>query len=470
MRGPASRRAALALVALAVVATGCPRDDRLPAPRVDGELPPNVILVVTDDQTTASMQGDPPAMPWLTAKLAEPGWTTFTNAVVTTPLCCPSRATILTGRYASHTGVRTNRDAAELDTTDTLATWLHDTGYHTGLIGKYLNGYPSDDPPGVPPGWDRWFAKLNAADATVYYGYDVVDDGERRTVGRDPGDYSTDLLAAEAHAFVADAPADRPFFLYLAPSAPHEPAEPAPRHASLLDGGSPSPIADAELTMMNDVRDGPAWIHGLDAIDATTAEALADAERRERVALRAVDDAMRELWAAVAARGDVDRTVWVFLSDNGYSFGDRRWIGKTCPWETCIHVPFVTYVPGTHGGSSDVLVANIDVAPTIAELARTDGGDVDGESLVPVLRGERPPQRRAVLIEWAGQQSVPAWVGVRLADAVLIRHADGTRELYDLAVDPDQRRNLVDVGAAAALQARAERALARSLEGIGAGR
>jgi N-acetylglucosamine-6-sulfatase len=453
----------LAVTAFALVACEPPASDEAPPPtRVDGEVPPNVILVVTDDQTAGSMEGEPVAMPWLDDRLGEPGWTTFTNAIVTTPLCCPSRASILTGRVASHTGVLTNEDGDALDDADTLAVWLHDAGYHTALIGKYLNGYPWDDPPPIPPGWDRWFAKLNASRATVYSGYDVVDDGERRTVGSAPEDYATDRLAREAVAFVASAAADRPFFVYFAPSAPHEPAEPAPRHASLLEQPAPVPDASA-LSAMNDVSGAPGWIRERPPIDAEAGAALAEAQLRERVALRAVDDALRALWEAVDGRGELDRTIWIFLSDNGYSFGDRRWVGKTCPWETCIHVPFVVHAPGTPGGISPELVANIDVAPTISDLAGVDAPAVDGVSLVDVIEHGTSPARRAVPIEWSGDGRVPAWSGVRTPNAVLIHHADGTVELYDLPKDPDQRRNLAHDPSAGALRARAERALARAL-------
>jgi N-acetylglucosamine-6-sulfatase len=421
-------------------------DEAPPPTRVDGELPPNVILVVTDDQTAGSMEGRPVAMPWLQDRLDEPGWTTFTNAIVTTPLCCPSRASILTGRVASHTGVLTNDDGEALDDADTLPVWLHDAGYRTALIGKYLNGYPWDDPPPIPPGWDRWFAKLNASPATVYAGYDVVDDSERRTMGSDPDDYATDRLAREAVTFVASAPADRPFFLYFAPSAPHEPAEPAPRHASLLDQPASAPDASA-LAAMNDVSGAPGWIRERPPIDAETGAVLADAELRERVALRAVDDAFRGLWEAVDARRELDRTVWIFLSDNGYSFGDRRWIGKTCPWETCIHIPFIVHAPGTRGGSSPALVANIDVAPTIADAVGGLGVMIpmDGRSMVTPAT-----TRSRILLEWFSASGGLGWASIRTATSHYIEYYDMVdnqsirfREYYDLTSDPWEMNNLL---------------------------
>jgi choline-sulfatase len=132
-------------------------------------------------------------------------------------------------------------------------------------------------------------------------------------------------------------------------------------------------------------------------------------------------------------------------------------------------VPFVTHVPGTEGGVTDALVANIDVAPTVAELAGVELGAVDGRSLVSLLEGEPFGRARAVLLDWIGDDEVPGWVGVRLHDAVLIRHADGTEELYDLAADPRQRTNLAEVPAAHALRSRAERALARFLAAVGTG-
>ncbi|GIU97964.1 MAG: hypothetical protein KatS3mg013_1767 [Actinomycetota bacterium] len=412
-----------ALVLVLAVLSGC---DRQPPARADA---PNVILVVTDDQSLGSLAGRPIAMPWLADRLREPGWTTFTNAIVTTPMCCPSRASILTGRYARTTGVRTNTDGEALDESDTLAVWLHDAGYRTAMIGKYLNGYPWDRGPYVPPGWDRWFAKLNLTQATTYFGYEVVDDGERLTIGREPADYATDRLAAEALAFVRSTPLDRPFFLYLAFSAPHFPWTPAPRHEGLVERFR------------------------------ARAPALPPEAAAERVALRPVDEALAALWAAVADRGQLDRTVVLLISDNGYAYGEHGAVGKGCPWRACLEVPFVAYVPDTAGGASDVLAANIDVAPTILELAGLPPRPGDGVSLAPVLRGGPEPSRRGVLIEWAGP-SPPGWVGVRLAHTVYVRWDDGRRTLFRLDRDPQERRNLAFDPRAARLVARAEAVLA----------
>jgi N-acetylglucosamine-6-sulfatase len=460
------RQTSLLVVTVTVVAACVGGDGPPPPPRdAEGRLPPSIILVVADDQSIGSLSGEPTAMPWLLSRVRAPGWTTFTNAVVSTPMCCPSRASILTGRYAGGTGVETNTDGDLLDERTTLAVALHDAGYRTAMIGKYLNGYPWDRDPYVPEGWDRWFAKRNIVQETTYYGYEVIDDGRVETVGDGPEDYATDRLTAEALRFVRDAPDDRPYFLYLAPSAPHYPWEPAPRHQGLLGGfASPSPSFD-ELLAMNDVEGKPAWVQALAPVGETRAATLAWDRARERATLRALDDGIRALWEAVEARGEADRTVVVVTSDHGFAYGEHRWVGKGCPWEPCLAVPLFVFVPGTEGGTTDALVANIDLAPTIAALAGIPGPDADGVDLSGLLRGASAPDRRGVLIEWAGGLGVPAWRGVRTRDAVYVLHDDGTRELYDLAADPSQLRNLAGDPDVAPLERRLE-ALTGSLAGV----
>lgn len=471
MRRAPDRRVTVLLSVACLAASACVggNEPPPPTPGLDGRLPPNVILVVTDDQSIGSMTGEPAAMPWLTERLGEPGWTTFTNAVVSTPMCCPSRATILTGRTARTTGVRTNEEGARLDESDTLAVWLHEAGYRTAMIGKYLNGYPWDRGPYVPEGWDRWFAKRNVSQATTYFGYEVVDDGRAVTVGHDPEDYATDRLAAEAVTFVRQAPVDRPFFLYLAPSAPHFPWEPAPRHEALLEQAPVGPPSFGELAAMNDVRGKPAWAQALAPVGETRATDLAGDRARERVALRAVDDAIRAVWGAVDARGELDRTVVVVVSDNGYAYGEHRWVGKACPWAPCLDVPLSIFVPATDGGATDTLMANLDLAPTIAELAGVTVPPTEGVSMAALLRGGAPPAREAVPISWIGGSGVPGWEGVRTEEAVYVVHDDGTRELYDLVRDPAELHNLAGLRRAVELEAHLADLLLDSLAGAPTG-
>jgi arylsulfatase A-like enzyme len=425
--------AATALLALVVGFVLAPQ----PPPPVRDERP-NVILVVTDDQTADTLPSEPAAMPWLQAQLADPatGWLRFPHAIAATPMCCPTRATLLTGLTAEHHGVASNDDGTDLDEGDTLATWLHDAGYTTALVGKYLNDYPWDRGPYVPPGWDRWFAKTNDALATTYYGYGVVDGGAWRRYGSTPADYVTDVLGREAVAFVRSAPPDRPWFLYLAPPAGHEPWTPAPRHAGAL-AGAPPPPPGPEL--VNRVAGKPVWVRALPPIDAEALNQLQTDRVRARETLLSVDEQLHALWRTVVARGEQDRTVVIVVSDNGFQFGEHRWVGKQAPYEPSIRIPFAIRSPWVEGGVEQELVSTLDVAPTIAGLAGLTSPAMDGIALTAVLRGDgQPPVRLGVPISWAGGEDVPAWAGLRTDSVTYVRWADGTVEEYRLSDDPDQ--------------------------------
>lgn len=417
-------------------------------------LPPNIVLVITDDQPFDTLPSDPPAMPWLQSQLADASghWLNFTNAVVSTPLCCPSRATILTGRYARRTGVQNNNLGYLLNETDTLPVWLQGAGYRTALIGKYLNEYPWDRGPYVPPGWDRWLAKTNDSEATTYYGYGLVDQGMFRRVGRGPGDYVTDVLGEAALEFVRSSPANQPWFLVFSPPAPHRPWEPAPRHLSALDAQPPPPPAEAVL---NDVDGRPDWIAAEPEVDAERLAALQRDRVTQRSTLLAIDEYVAHLVAAVEARGELDRTVFLFISDNGFAFGQHRWDRKHCHYEECIRVPMVARTPWRQGGDVQDLVSNVDLAATIVDLAGVRPGLAqDGMSLTGILRGDGASlDRDGVFIDWNSTDSeVPPWVGVRTHDAVYVKQQDGLEELYDLAGDPQQMNNLVsDPGSGALL-------------------
>jgi N-acetylglucosamine-6-sulfatase len=433
---------------------------------------PNVLLVITDDQPWDSLSttNGPAAMPWLESRLADPDdrWVRFTNAVVDVPLCCPSRASILTGLSSRHTGVEGNGDGADLDESSTLATWLDDAGYQTAFIGKYLNGYPWDRGPYVPAGWDRFLAKRNLDLSTTYLGYPFVDQGVPMSAGTGVGSYATSMLAAEASAFLRGASTERPWFLVFAPSAPHAPWTPAPHDAGTL-ARAPIPLPD--LHVMNDVRDKPDWVRNLRAIDAATATTLRDLRRRMLETLTEVDRALRTLVDEVEARGELGNTLVVFLSDNGYSFGEHRWVGKRCPYDACVRIPLVVRSPWTSAHMVPTPVSNVDLAPTVLDLTGLAMGaePVDGRSLMPMLddRVVDAFDRDAVLIEWAGDGEVPPWRGVRAEDFSYVEAADGTIELYDLTgrlgpADPGELRNRAGDPRSMAVQ----RSLAASLEAL----
>jgi N-acetylglucosamine-6-sulfatase len=443
-------------VALAVAALGAAIAFPGTTPGVLRDARPNVVLILTDDQSIDSFPSTPPAMPWLQAHVFDPSdhWLWFPNAVDSTPLCCPSRATILSGEYSHHTGVLDNTLGDRFDETDALPVWLHQAGYHTGLVGKYLNEYPFDRPPYVPPGWDRWFAKLNPSGAATYYGYPIIDQAERVEFSDAPTDYATDVLADQAVEFVRDAPEGRPFFLEFTPSAPHGPIQAPPRYVGAFAGVD---IPRAPSFAEQDVSDKPSWVRALHQIKPPDAEQIAVARQRESEALLAVDDAVQRIVEEVAARGDLARTVIVFLTDNGFSFGEHRHLGKTCPYEECVHTPLAIRVPWLPSATIPFLASNVDLAPTIAALAGLPPRPSDGLDLRRIFdpRFGPPPPREGALIEYLGGGEVPPWHGVRTLDFTYVEYVDGEQELYDRAgeigpADPDELENRVSDPAYAA--------------------
>lgn len=422
--------AMVAVVAFLVLVPPAGRD-LVVAPELER---PNIVLVLTDDQSFESLA----RMPYVSGRQ---DWITFDNAFVNVPLCCPSRASILSGQYSHHSGVETNDAGAGFRDADTFATWLRGTGYRTGLIGKYLNGYPWGRAGYVPPGWDDWRAFQRAG----YFDYSLIENARSVRRGSAPADYSTDVLARKAAAFIA-AGTD-PFLLVVAPFAPHAPRTPAPRHRSAFgDEEIPAPASLNE----GDVSDKPAWVR---ALDPQRAESMENQRRKQYRSLLAVDDLVRGLFDALRDKGVLDSTVFVFTTDNGYSFGEHRHVRKTCPYEECVHVPLLVRYPGQRGISLRALAQHVDIAATFADLAGvTPTVPQDGRSLVPLLRGERTSWRDAVLLRWAGYPGgptaatvgpdIPAFWGLRTARYKYVELETGERELYDLRADPDELDNL----------------------------
>jgi arylsulfatase A-like enzyme len=455
LRIPSALVAVLVVAALAAAAPSAavPRDRR-----------PNVVLILSDDQTYESIPHDPPVMPKFQSLLADPGqhWIRFPNAFVNTPLCCPSRASILTGRYSHHTGVVDNGTGENLDVGHTIATSLHAAGYTTALIGKYLNLYPFGFAPIAPPGWDTWLAKLQGSRRSLYQRYALTDDGFPAPFGTSAEDYSTDVYAHAATEFIRSAPEGAPFFLYFAPVVPHSPWTPAPRDVGSWTAAVPRPPSFDEAN----VSDKPAWVRALPRIEAPYAAKLRRDHRRAYETLASLDDAVLQILDALQARRILDDTVVLFVTDNGFSFGEHRWVTKSCPYDECIRVPFFVRFPGAAARIDPHPVSNVDLAPTIADLARTAlDPPPDGVSLVPLLLGREPPSwRPGVLAEFRGGRYIPGWWALRTPQYAYVEYATGERELYDIAgsigpADPYERRNV----ARAPRYAETERRLAAEL-------
>ena len=373
---PAKRRAASALAGLALVIGlgGCADGGEDEAATTSGV--PNVVVIITDDQDVASLQ----VMPNVRELIADEGLE-FTNSYATTPECCPSRATLLTGQYTHNHGVVSagppDGGYAALDGSETLPVWLQRAGYRTAFVGKYLNGYGSEaqgnSPLEVPPGWSDWYAATAGTEHEMY-DYELNENGEIVAYGDEPGDYLTDVLAKKATGVVADAAREpNPFLLIVAPLAPHDKGSlegsgaerdprPAPRHLGSYEQ-LPTALADPD-----DGDDPPAAL----AARARTTRARIAAGELEAVArgrlesLLAVDEMVAGLIAELKATSSLDETVFIFTSDNGFLLGEHGLVGKELAYEESARVPLIVSGPGfSRGETSDQLVANIDVAPTI---------------------------------------------------------------------------------------------------------
>jgi arylsulfatase A-like enzyme len=407
--------------------------------RAQGAERPNVVLVVTDDQRWDTLR----YMPTVTSELVEKG-VTFANAFAVNPLCCPSRASILTGTYSHTNGVWSNAGSPfggvrAFDDRRTLATWLDDAGYETMLVGKYLNGYgPSLGRPFVPPGWDRWLAFF----AVGYFKYKLTDGTTVWSVGPEPVEeqYSTDVLAAEAEAFVRSAAP--PFFLYLAPFAPHKlglfSAEPAPRDVDTFAGvpyRAPRSVNEA------DVHDKPGFVRKRHTVGADN---LTELREEQLEALLAVDDAVARVLTALDALGELDNTLFLFTSDNGHTWGEHRLVVKRVPYEESIRIPLVVRwdALGMRARRVKRAALNIDLAPTITRAAGVKVPGRDGRSLIPLLRDRPVEWRKRFQIEYFDPVFVPAYCGSRSPRWKYVQYRTGEEELYHLTRDAHELRNL----------------------------
>jgi N-acetylglucosamine-6-sulfatase len=390
------------------------------------------------------------------ARLA-PSAVTFSRAYVTTPMCCPERASFLSGGYYAHqVGVLTNGQpnggATRFDDTRTLAVRLREAGYATALIGKYLNDYELLEGR-VPPGWSDWGVNVDGqgwTDFDVYSGSSGPSAAGVAEVTHYDG-YVTDWQEERARAFLS-ANADTPRFLYLSFRAPHHPHTPARQDTDqFLDFQYRDRAWQEE-----DLSDKPAWIRALPTM--TDAElATADTNNRERLqSLLAVDRAMAAVHDAVVDAGDADRTVFVLTSDNGTMFGEHRLVDKGVGYEEAVRIPLVVSHPTLSPRHvRDLVAMNLDLAATVQALA---GLPIEGlgQSLAPALCGESTTPRDHVLLQ-AWPSDTPAWSGLVTLTHTYLESDAGDQELYDLAADPFQERSLhADPGSADTIAALAE--------------
>jgi N-acetylglucosamine-6-sulfatase len=453
---------------------------------------PNVVVIETDDQTLEEMR----VMRNTLALIGRQG-TTFDNNFVTLSLCCPSRATFLTGQYAHNNGVMTNSmpngGYAKLDHTNTLAVWLQKAGYNTALVGKYLNGYKLAD--GIPPGWTEWHAGVNLA----YFNWTMNEQGTLVHYGSAAQDYQTDVLSQKAVEVInRRVPESKPLFMWVTYHAPHGggPQEPDdPKGIGTVNTGRyRNYFASEQLPNMPsfneaDVSDKPLGIRNRPVLGPQRIAAIREAYQQQLESLLAVDDGVKSIIDALRARGELDNTLVVFTDDNGFFHGQHRVpSGKVLLYEPSIRVPLLMRGPGVpQNRHLKQLVANIDLAPTIVDAANAKAGRVmDGKSLLPLLAHPSRQWGRDLLIERGptgakragtatgeigngddgnqGKTAAPGdrqFAGVRTPRFLYAEYANGEKELYDLAKDPDELNNLAGQPAYAAMQAELARRLAK---------
>jgi arylsulfatase A-like enzyme len=517
-----------------------------------GEKPlserPSFVVIQTDDETLDQLYSiynaggvEIPAMPNTLAMIAGRG-VTFNRYYVSYPLCCPSRVSLLTGRYAHNHNVRGNVPPnggypgfkARGAFSHNLATWLQGAGYRTIHVGKFLNAYgdePFDNGTDVPPGWTAWHTVLNADTHHYFYGYTLNDNGsidgpfgdsgswETREYGeRDyfgcpttsieekPCLYETDVFSRIAAEELAGTSPEQPFYLQLDYTAPHgdfrRPAgpEPPPRYYNLFDG-APYPHSRSQGFNEGNVNDKPRFIREAPYLSLEDIHTYRVYYQKALASLRGLDDGVKTVLDTLGALHRLRNTYVIFTSDNGFFYGEHRLTGgKFLAYEPSTHLPLLIRGPGIKPDTSTgELAANIDIAPTILELAGVKADkSIDGTSLVPFMRDPSLRTRRPVLFEsfvqtsdveenGGGPAAAPSSVaagktgggasvnerpaslarrerrqehegagahasivappkdyeGIRLGPYKYIEWPDGEKELYDINKDPDELNNVV---------------------------
>lgn len=412
---------------------------------------PNVVVIMVDDMNMYALQ----YLDNVRSLLAEPG-TTFDNSVVSYSLCCPSRATFMTGQYAHNHGVLNNKlpdgGYTKLPAAETLPVWLSRSGYATGHVGKFLNGYGRADPTEIPPGWAEWYGSVDPSTYRMW-GYTLNENGVLRTYGspevEDPALYQTDVYAGKAVDYIRrKAPADQPFFLSFAPLAPHGEGaaggdlsqrnpRPAPRHLGALDDVTlPKPPSFDEPN----VSDKPAAVRARPRIGAAAQARMQNVVLKGRLeSLLSVDEAVAGIVAALRESGELDDTLIVFTSDNGWMQGEHRIRnGKVVPYEESIRVPLIMRGPGLPAGRHvKTLASNVDLVPTILDVAgATPAITLDGRSLLPFVADPAMIPRGIVIENGPKTDGTNWYVGLRAPRWKYIEHSTGELELYDLQRDP----------------------------------
>ena len=421
------RRAAL-ITALSLLAPG----QALAATPKEPEERPNILVVITDDQAAENTLE---VMRETRRRIGRQG-VTFLQAHVTTPKCCPSRASFFTGRYVHNHGVISNSRASQLPHDQTIHYLLQREGYRTGIFGKFLNSWPVEID---PPFFDEWAISNSAAREK-----DIDWNIDSRIRVKD--DYTTDLIADRAVGFIRRADRrndEQPWLAWVTPHAPHWPSIPATRHRNRA---LPS-FAFTPAMQETDWTDKPDFLEAARNNEETLVTVRDDGRR----SLMAVDEMVGRLLDEIKAGREVDNTLVVFTSDNGFMFGEHGGVvGKDLPYPASTRVPLMARWPGHFRPrrTNTKFVTNIDVAATMLEAAGLER-ETDGRSLL--ARGRRSElfvESRGSYNE-DGARALPAFRsvttrGYRYAEYYRNGSYDLLfREYYDLYHDPWELQNVV---------------------------
>jgi arylsulfatase A-like enzyme len=394
-------------------------------PRFNDERP-NFLIIITDDQRYDTMQ----YMPNTQALIFDQG-VTFDEGYVTTPFCCPSRSSILTGMYAHNHWVHENNTPLEFKT---MVEDIQKNGYFTGLVGKYLNSWKGE----TRYEYDFWVSFWGGT-MPNYYDPDL---DVNETWSKHTG-YATYLFRDYAIQFLDEASNQRkPFLFIFSPNAPHAPYTPAKEDVNTYTDLEPfRPESFNEL----DISDKPLSIANQDLMTDEDIQGIDNLRRRQILTLVALDRSIPDIINKLEEIGELDNTLIIFLSDNGKHWGEHRLTSKSTAYEESVKVPFalrypdlvpVPFVDDSH------LVANIDIAPTIYELSETKmPNTVDGLSLVGLLNGTTEWRDMLLLEAWPDRGP---WSAVHTGDMIYIETEGDLSEFYDLTIDPFQMDNIID--------------------------
>ncbi len=447
---PGAVRPRVIAVLIVLSAVVGPTGDRVAGAQAVPPAKPNLLFVLTDDQRFDTLA----QMPAVKANFD----VEFTSAIVSTPLCCPARATYLTGQYAHNLGVWSNAAYPQFRPRepDSLGPWLQAQGYYTGFMGKYLNGFTGSH--AAPPGWDEFYGMLtDAAGNFVGNGYTQVTLRERfkkngiTQVDRlmsypnanQQGFYFTRWLLEQARAFIGRAenptfnPTGKPWALFVWPTAPHPPFIAEARHVNKVIPAWSRPPSFLEEDMSDKPEEVTGSIHRVD--DPGLHEFRRGGMLR---ALLSVDDLVREVFAELDRRLLREETWGLYTSDNGFFWGEHHLTNKLYAYEEAARVPFRMAVPGIGAKQIASMVSSIDVSPTFAALAGdTAGHGFRGLSLLPLISGPAPSSwPKEQLIE---SRSTAEYDALRTPNYVYIEwRSTGHRELYWRPGDPYQLNNV----------------------------